>query len=115
MDGSDKRKLLVLSKNQTSRCFKGKKNLPIAYDANKNAWMNAEEFDRWVKDKVCQLRRDGRKVALLIDNCSAHRAALVDELTNIELIFLPPHTTSIIQPCDQGIIRNLQHWYRSAL
>ncbi|XP_041361928.1 jerky protein homolog-like [Gigantopelta aegis] len=28
-------------------------------------------------------------------------------------MFLPPRTTSVIQPCDQGIIRNLKGHYRS--
>ena len=115
MDGSDKKKLLVLGKSRNPRCFKGKKNLPTSYEANKNAWMTTEVFDKWVKDWDCQLRREGRKVVLFIDNCSAHRGDLVNEVTNIELVFLPPHTTSVIQPCDQGIIRNLKHWYRSAL
>lgn len=31
----------------------------------------------------------------------------------VELMFLPPNTTAIIQPCDQGIIQNLKVHYRS--
>lgn len=50
-------------------------------------------------------------MTLPIDNCSAHRAALVNKLTNIEVIFLLHRITSIIQPCDQDIIPDLKHCY----
>ena len=34
---------------------------------------------------------------------------------NVRLKFLPPNTTLIIQPCDQGIIRNLKSYYRAQI
>ena len=33
-------------------------------------------------------------------------------LHNVKLVFLPPNTTSLIQPCDIGIIRSIKHNYR---
>ena len=33
----------------------------------------------------------------------------------MELFFLPPNTTSILQPLDQGIIRNFKHYYRTSV
>ncbi|CAG8780715.1 13424_t:CDS:2, partial [Racocetra fulgida] len=36
-------------------------------------------------------------------------------LQNIKLEFLPPHTTSVIQPCDAGIIKNFKANYRKLL
>jgi len=50
-----------------------------------------------------------RKIALVLDNCTVHPKIV---LQNIELVFLPPNVTSLIQPCDQGIIRTLKHNYR---
>ena len=52
----------------------------------------------------------GRFSAFFIDNCTAHPK--VQDLQSIELFFLPPNTTSEIQPCNQGIINALKAHYR---
>ncbi|XP_071043363.1 jerky protein homolog-like [Parasteatoda tepidariorum] len=52
------------------------------------------------------------KVVLLLDNCSAHPADEDLCLKHIKLVFLPPNTTAIIQPLDQGIIRSFKFHYR---
>ena len=56
---------------------------------------------------------EGRKIALIVDNCPAHPD--VPGLQAINLIFLPPNTTSRTQPMDQGVIRSLKAHYRSIL
>ncbi|GFN91890.1 tigger transposable element-derived protein [Plakobranchus ocellatus] len=48
---------------------------------------------------------------MIIDNCPAH-PQLVD-LKAIKLIFLPPNTTSHLQPCDQGITNSFKHHYHT--
>ncbi|WP_430732424.1 hypothetical protein, partial [Acinetobacter baumannii] len=48
---------------------------------------------------------------MIVDNCPAHPT--VTGLEWIELIFLPPNTTSVTQPMDQGVIRALKAKYRS--
>ena len=53
-----------------------------------------EEYVRWFDKKI-----DGRQVLLVIDNCPAH-PKVIQRLQNVELFFLPPNTTSKIQPCD---------------
>ena len=52
---------------------------------------------------------EGRKIALLIDNCPAHPS--VSDLTNVQLVFLLPNTTSVLQPMDQGVIKSLKAHY----
>ena len=52
-----------------------------------------------------------RKIALVVYNCPAHPE--VEGIKAIDLIFLPPNTTSKTQPMDQGIIRSLKAWYRT--
>lgn len=37
----------------------------------------------------------------------------IGDIQEVTLKFLPPNTTSLIQPCDQGIIRNLKYHYRN--
>lgn len=49
--------------------------------------------------------RKERKIAVIVDNCPAHQKIAV------ELVFLPPNTTSNTQPMDHGIILNLKVHY----
>ena len=48
-----------------------------------------------------------------MDNCPAHPE--IGGLKAIELCFLPPNTTSITQPMDQGVIRSLKAKYWSRI
>lgn len=59
----------------------------------------------------------GRYVLLIMDNSSAHISLMklpsVMTLRNkIVIFYLPPNTTSKIQPSDAGIIRNIKAYYR---
>ena len=56
---------------------------------------------------------EGRKITMIVDNCPAHPH--VEGLQAVELIFLPPNTTSKLQPMDEGVIRSLKAKYRSAV
>ncbi|XP_056008513.1 tigger transposable element-derived protein 6-like [Ostrea edulis] len=113
VSGSDKQRLLVIRKSRDPRCFRGKKSLPVVYRSSANAWMTSDIFREWLKDFNKQMVRQNRKVLLLVDNCSAHPKDAADRLSNVKLEFLPANTTSVIQPCDQGIIKNLKTLYRS--
>ena len=52
-----------------------------------------------------------RNVALVIDDRPAHPH--IENLIAIKLFFLPPNTTYITQPMDQGVIRPLKAKYRA--
>jgi hypothetical protein len=71
-------------------------------------------FCEWVK--YFDRRMSGRKVLLILDNCSAHTSvenlSSLVELRNTTVLYLPPNMTSKIQPCDAGIIRNFKAYYR---
>ncbi|KAK8260580.1 hypothetical protein V6Z11_D13G129900 [Gossypium hirsutum] len=71
-NGSDKVPLWVIGKFANLRCFKHMNidNLNYHYRANKKAWMTGLLF----QDFVCwfDAKMTGRKVLLIVDNCSAH-------------------------------------------
>jgi hypothetical protein len=106
MTGS-KRKLLVIGKSKKPRCFKNVKSLPVDYYGNKTAWMTAVIFEEWLLKWDKELKQN---ILLLIDNCTAHSVNV--SLKLIKVVYLPANTTSILQPCDQGIIRALKAHYR---
>lgn len=114
MSGTEKYPLLVVGKSKRPRCFPADpKLLPVDYDHSKNAWMTGDMFRRWLQKWDTSLRAKKRKICLMVDNCPAHPADV--PLTNIVLKFLPPNTTSIMQPMDMGVIKNWKGHYRSLL
>jgi len=86
--------------------------VPVTYLANKEAWITSAIFEEWMRKLDRKMRDKRRKIALIIDNCSAHPTI---EFHNIELIFLPTNTTSVTQLMDAGIIKNLKLHYRFIL
>ena len=50
---------------------------------------------------------------LLADNCSAHTH--VTGLSSIRVEFLPPNTTSVLQPCDMGFIHAVKAIFRKVM
>ncbi|XP_076903200.1 CENP-B homolog protein 2-like [Bidens hawaiensis] len=113
-DGSEKLPLWIFGKYAKPRRFKNVNlnSLNCEYHANKRAWMTGVLFEEY----VCQLDKKmvGRKLLLIVDNCPAH-PKIIEGLRNVELFFLPPNTTSKIQPCDAGIIRAFKMHYRRRL
>ena len=103
--------MFVIGKANKPRCFKRVRNLPCRYRAQRKSWMTAELFEEWVRELDCKFSAAKRKIALIIDNCTAHPH--VEQLASIELIFMPPNTTSDTQPMDQSVIRALKAKYRS--
>ncbi|UYV67858.1 TIGD4 [Cordylochernes scorpioides] len=114
MDGSEKMQPLVIGKAKQPRCFRGIKHLPVQYEANQKAWMTGLLFESWVRHIDKKMAGQHRQIILLLDNCGAHPPDM-QGLTNTRIAFLPPNTTSMLQPCDQGIIRNFKMIYRTRL
>jgi hypothetical protein len=109
-DGSDKRPLLVIGKSAKPRCFKNIHRLPVEYTANKKAWMVSSLFESYVTNLDKCMTAQNRKIVLIIDNCPAHPE--IDGLRSVKMVYLPPNTTSKIQPMDAGVIRAFKCHYR---
>ena len=107
----EKLPMFVIGKSQKPRCFKHIKSLPCRYRAQKKIWINSELFEEWVREQDGKFENEDRKVALIIDNCPTH--PVIENFKSITLYFLPPNTTSALQPMDQGVIWSLKSKYRT--
>ncbi|KAJ0173757.1 hypothetical protein K1T71_010906 [Dendrolimus kikuchii] len=103
--------LMVIGKSKNPRCFKNIKKFPVTYKANKSAWMTSQLFEEEVRKWDVELKV--RKILLLVGNSPAH--PFISNLQNIDLAFLPPNTTSLLQPIDQSVIKSLKGHYRRKL
>jgi hypothetical protein len=109
--GSDKLSPLIIGKYKNPRCFKNinLRNVGVNYKWNTKAWMTAIIFQEWVTtfDKIIRIKEPARKVLLIIDNAGCHNLNGI-ELKNVKIKFLPPNTTSRLQPLDAGIIASFK-------
>jgi len=67
-------------------------------------------FKDWLEKWDAELTRARKKALLFVDNCASHNA--LPELVSLKVLFLPPNTTSKLQPMDLGIIKNFKVKYR---
>ncbi|XP_076652692.1 PHD finger protein 5a isoform X1 [Halictus rubicundus] len=122
--GTHKLPLLFIHKYAKPRAFKHlKQDLPVIYKYQRCPWVNAEIFTDWyinyfkhsVKEFHLRERRVG-KVLLLVDNFRGHvipKELLEDE--DFKFMYLPPNTTSLIQPLELGIITKCKRSFRASL
>lgn len=116
--GTHRLKPLVINKSLNPRCFGKnfkKSTLPVYWRANKKAWMTKVLFKEWFDDcfmpevkKYCEDQNIQFKILLLVDNAGGHPDLSND---NVKFVFLPPNTTSLIQPMDQGVIATVKALY----
>ena len=124
--GSIKFPLVFIHKSKNPRCIKhiDKNDLPVDYYAQQNSWMDSTIFTQWFKQKFlphCRraLKDQGlaERAILLLDNAPSHPD--VDSLRSddgeISCVYLPPNTTSLIQPMDQGVLQNIKRHYKCDL
>lgn len=104
---------MIIGKFSNPRCFKNRDVSAFNYVANKKG-MTSSLFIKYLTEWDSRLRSKNRKILLTVDNCCAH-PNISETLTNIKLVFLPPNTTSVLQPLDQGIIKNFKVHYREIL
>ena len=61
--------------------------------------MDSQIVEEWLCKLDWTFQMEGRKIELLSDNCPAQPS--VSDLTSVQLVFLLPSTTSVLQPMDQ--------------
>ncbi|CAD6889536.1 unnamed protein product [Tilletia caries] len=119
-DGSEYFKPLVIGKSQCPQPFKrgtvDLRNHPhVSYVNNKTAWMNSEKWEQWLRSLDGRMKAEKRNVLLLVDNFSGHKVLSEWEPTNVKVHFLPPNTTSRLQPLDAGMISDFKRKYSALL
>lgn len=104
-------KPLVIGKSAKPRCFKNVdlNLLPVHWESNKKAWMTGKIMEKWLLQFNHRMKQQNRKILLFMDNATSHTHM---QLSNIQLAFFPPNTTSVLQPLDQGVIYMVKMHYR---
>lgn len=115
MTGDFKMTPYLIGTSKKPRCFKNIKNLPVKYFSNKSAWMTANIFHEFLTDLNLIQRKKGKKGCIIIDNAPVHNIENIAKFDMLEIVFLPPNTTSVLQPLDNGIIRSFKSLYKKYL
>ena len=124
-DGTHRLKLVVVGKSRAPRAIKDiLDDLPVIYYNSAKAWFTCVIFLEWFhshfvpavikyQTQVLRIKPEDVKAILLLDNAPAHPDAqsLVSKCGRIRVLYLPPNTTSVIQPMDQGVISALKRRY----
>lgn len=107
--GGDKLPLVILGKAENPRWL-AEKPEGVEYVDTAKGWMNAATYQTWLRALDDRMMTEDRKVLLLVDNAFSH--ILGDTtLTNVTVNKLPPNTTSLLQPMDQGVIAALKRGF----
>lgn len=108
--GSEKLTPLFIHKYENPRVIKNidKRTLPVEYYWNQKSWMQVSIWNDYIRKLDTKMRRQNRKILLLVDNAPTHALYETTRLTNITIQSLPPNTTAHLQPCDQGIINSFK-------
>ncbi|XP_042215701.1 tigger transposable element-derived protein 1-like isoform X3 [Homarus americanus] len=115
-----KLKPFVVWHSENPKAFKNinKHTLPVYYRANQKSWMTQALFQDALLncyagdlEKYCIEEGIEFKILLILDNALGHPPFIGDLHPNIKVVFLPPNTTSLIQPMDQGAIAAFKSYY----
>lgn len=118
--GDAKVKPLLVHRARNPRALKNqdKSTLPIAWKSSKNAWVTRTIFTEWFHEMFIPFLEEytkaenlNCKALLLLDNASCHPQTLYEIDSRVSILFMPPNTTSIAQPLDQGIIAAFKAHY----
>ncbi|XP_042206835.1 tigger transposable element-derived protein 1-like [Homarus americanus] len=113
-------KPLVIYKYKRPRAYKGcdMSKLNVYWEKTSKGYMSTELSKKWFDDcfvedakEYCRKKNVFFKVVLFLDNAPSHARFLVGRHPSVEVVFLPPNTTSKIQPLDQEIIANVKLLY----
>lgn len=120
--GDFKIKPMVVYHSETPRAMRGfsKEHLPVVWKSSKKALLTADLFQQWYVSSFCpsvkhycEEKNVEPRALLLLDSTPGHPHNLETLRTSVpvEVVFLPPNTTSLLQPMDQGIFSYFKAYY----
>ena len=118
--GGMKLKSLLVYYSETPRALKNidKGSLPVVWKGNPKAWVTQAIFQDWFfnyfipeVEKYFLEKGIPFNSLLLLDNALGHLPFMGDFHPNVKVVHLPPNTTSLIQPMDQGVIATFKKYY----
>ena len=116
----------MVSKSKKPRAFVGlniERHLPVVYYHSKKAWFNLAIFSNWfsnhfvpavrIYQEVLNISPDEVRTILILNNAPAHPSedTLFSGDGKIKVLFMPPNTTLILKPMDQGVISTIKRHY----
>ncbi|KFD54630.1 hypothetical protein M513_04575, partial [Trichuris suis] len=109
---------LLLGENPRALKNIDKASLPVVWKSNPKAWITMPMFQQWFMQDVvphvrtyCESKGIPFNILLLLDNAPGHPPFLDECHPNVKVLPLPPNTTSLIQPMDQGVIAAFKKYY----
>lgn len=114
--------LILIGKAVKPACFTKQNPCPsyCKYYSQSSAWMSYEIFeDVFFNVFVPAVRKwhsSETRVVLLVDGGPHQPLQSIDNVTpHVDVVFLPPTCTCLVQPLDQGIISLMKRFYRKSL
>jgi hypothetical protein len=118
--GDLKLKPVVVYHSANPQALKGivKSSLGVHFRSSKRDSMTGQIFTDLIADvyhdvfkNYCKKKVLDFKILIILDNAPSHPPTVAEQSPNIKVIFLPPNTTSLLQPLDQGVIAAFKAYY----
>jgi DDE superfamily endonuclease./Tc5 transposase DNA-binding domain./CENP-B N-terminal DNA-binding domain. len=92
--------------------------LPVHFYSNAKGWITGSLFIDYMTSKLegelreyCAKENLDFKILLIVDSAAGHPTIIQDLCEHIQVAFIPPNSTSLIQPMDHGVIATFKTYY----
>jgi len=92
--------------------------LPVHFYSNAKGQITGSLFIDYLTSKLegelreyCARENIDFKILLIVDSAAGHPTIIQDLCEHIQVAFIPPNSTSLIQPMDHGVIATLKTYY----
>ena len=103
--------------SENPRALKGidKNTLPVVFHSHPSVWNTQVIFSEYMSGYVspfvenyCRENNHDNRCLLIVNNWAAYPPGIAEYGSNTCVVFLPLNTTSLLQPCDPGLIATIK-------